>query len=140
MSSWRTLWFSPSVVATEIQGAREPLANEIGGAGQGIRFEMRVASSGLWLRVPKKFAHNRKTKACSGTDGRKRMPEIMNPNAFQPRIATNRGPRLLEVCPRFIRDIARDHECTSARMSSQNFESRPVQYDSFAPGLRIREQ
>ena len=101
---------------------------------------MGVAGGRLRLRMTEELADDREAKTCSRANRRKRVPQVVQPNAFEPRAPTDGRPGLLEIRPRPVRMGATDDVCSSAWMRLQDLERRAVQHDRLPPSLGVRQQ
>jgi hypothetical protein len=84
------------------------MADDVGGSPQRVSVQMGVSCGRLRLRVAQETADDWETEACSSADRRKCVAEVVQPNAFQRGMLTNRRPRLLEVGARLIWVVAGD--------------------------------
>jgi hypothetical protein len=75
-------------------------ANGVDSAPERVGVKMRIAVGRGRLRAPKQLTDDRQAERSARAEAGEGVAEIMQPDAFKPSSAANRGPRLLEVHPR----------------------------------------
>jgi len=66
--------------------------------------------------MPQEFPDDRKPKASSRANRRKRVSQIVQPNALEPRTPTDSEPRLLEIRARPVSSVSANDERGNARV------------------------
>ena len=90
---------------------------------------MGVAGGCLRLRMTEQLADDREAKTRSRANRRKCVPQVVQPNAFQPGAPTDGQPRFLEICSRPVRMGAGNDVRAAARMRLQDLEGRAIQHN-----------
>src|SRR5580658_7068478 len=90
--------------------------------------------------MPEELANDREAQTRARADRRKRVPQVVQSNAFEARAPTDRRPGLLEIGARLVGTGAADDEGATARMRPQDLEGGAVQHYRLPPGLRVRQK
>jgi hypothetical protein len=115
------------------------IANDVGRAPERVRVEVRISRDGSGLRMTQELSDDWQAEAGARANRCEGVPQVMDADAFEPRVPLNRSPSRLEVGTKSIDVRSRDDKGTSALAIPQKVNRGCAHDDCLSACLAIGE-